>query len=113
MEILIFLLLSLAGISAFVAGAKVRLPLLAYFGLGLLLIAATANTIDGLYYRSGETEFTVDNETTYTAYNYTNYNTTAVGGTGDWYLDATSYLMFVFALLSLGWYANSEPIGET
>ena len=112
MEITLFVLLSLAGLAAFVAGALARISIMSYLGLGLILIASSANTIEGIYYKSGETEFTnaAGNVTT-TVYNYTNYNTTAQGGATDWEIDALGYMLGVFALLALPWLAFREPIG--
>ena len=112
MEVILFLLLSLVGLAAFVAGALTRISIVSYLGLGLILIASSANTIEGIYYKSGQTEFTnaAGNVTT-TTYNYTNFNTTAQGGATDWEIDAFGYLLGVFALVALPWLAFREPIG--
>lgn len=111
MEITLFVILAVLGVLAYVAGVLSRLPVVSYLGLGLLLIIASQNTIDGIYYRSGETQFTnaAGNITT-TLYNYTNFNVTSIGAS-DWYVDATSSLLFAFALLSMAWHAFGQFTG--
>lgn len=111
MEIILFLVLSVLGVAAFVAGAKTSMPVISYLGLGLLLICASQNMIDGIYYRSGETRATnADGNVTTVTYDYASFNSTAIGGS-DWYIDATCGLEFVFAIVSLAYFASRQLIG--